>query len=285
MVGDFPIDLFLLHPGSNYVRDPSQGAEAHKARVQAELFLGQYPHQRVNDFYSALASVGLGRNLTAFLTPAREKTPLEHEGAQPDGSELDSESDDASPKRYLCMPRSKLCEKSFCVRAIQPEHIESVRRWRNAQTEVLRQESPITSAEQREYYRSTIWPEMHVERPENLILAFEEDGRLVGYGGLVHVAWIHGRAEVSFLLDPDLNGREYAYAEYFATFLRLVKTLAFDDLMLRRLFTETFAMREHHISVLESCGFRREGVLRQHVRVAGRPVDSIFHGCLATDDR
>lgn len=67
--GDFPIDLFLSHPGSNYVLDRKQGADAHSARLALEIIIGEAGAQNANLFYSALAGVGLGRNLTAYLTP------------------------------------------------------------------------------------------------------------------------------------------------------------------------------------------------------------------------
>jgi SAM-dependent methyltransferase len=70
---DFPIDLFLLHPGSNYVRDRSQGKAAHMARVRTELLLGERGHQVVNQLYAAMARAGLGRQLTAFLTPGEPR--------------------------------------------------------------------------------------------------------------------------------------------------------------------------------------------------------------------
>lgn len=69
ILADFPIDLFLLHPESNYVIDRSAGSAAHKARIDFELHVGYYSHEIVNSFYSSLAQIGLGRNLTAFLKP------------------------------------------------------------------------------------------------------------------------------------------------------------------------------------------------------------------------
>lgn len=68
IIADFPIDFFLLHSGSNYVRDGANGPDAHRARIRMELMLGKHSHDKVIEFYRALAQVGLGRNLTAFLT-------------------------------------------------------------------------------------------------------------------------------------------------------------------------------------------------------------------------
>jgi hypothetical protein len=46
------------------------------------------------------------------------------------------------------------------------------------------------------------------------------------------------------------------------------------------LFTETYDIRPLHISIIESAGFLREGVMHHHVRIDGHPVDSLIHGCL-----
>lgn len=67
MLGDFPVDWFLFHPGSNYVRDKSLGKAAHLARVQIENLLHQQPMEDVIRFWSAAAKVGVGRDITAFL--------------------------------------------------------------------------------------------------------------------------------------------------------------------------------------------------------------------------
>lgn len=72
ILGDFPIDLFLAHPGSNYVVDASLGRDAHVARLRLETVIGAVGVEAANRFYSALAAVGLGRNLTAFLRPAEQ---------------------------------------------------------------------------------------------------------------------------------------------------------------------------------------------------------------------
>ena len=69
MLGDFPVDWFLFHPGSNYVRDRSKGKSAHKARVQIENIIHQQPIDEVLRFWSAAAKLGMGRDITAFLRP------------------------------------------------------------------------------------------------------------------------------------------------------------------------------------------------------------------------
>lgn len=69
VLGDFPVEWYLFHPGSNYIRDKSAGKAAHMARVQLENLIHKQPVEDVITFWSAAAKLGIGRDLTAFLRP------------------------------------------------------------------------------------------------------------------------------------------------------------------------------------------------------------------------
>lgn len=168
----------------------------------------------------------------------------------------------------------------YSIETVQDSDIESIRRWRNSQLEVLRQPKPISVEEQKNYFQTVIWPSLTEPKPSNILVRYLMNEKLIGYGGLVHIEWEHMRAEVSFLLDPSLASDSETYTECYSNFLNLLKELAFDDLGLKRLFTETYAFRKHHISILEANGFRVEGVLKNHVYIDGKPVDSIIQGFL-----
>lgn len=183
---------------------------------------------------------------------------------------------------YICLPHATLSDGRFTVRSVRPADIESIRIWRNAQLDVLRQEREITPQQQAAYYTEHVWPAMELLQPRNILLSYLKDEHLVGYGGVVHIAWEHLRSELSFLLDPAIATDSEQYQTCFTTFLKLMQILAFRDLGLTRLCTETYATRTLHIGILENAGFEREGVLRNHVRIRGRPVDSVIHGCLST---
>ncbi len=179
---------------------------------------------------------------------------------------------------WSCLKQQRFEHGSYVISPIRPEYIESIRLWRNAQIDVLRQSSPITTAQQAAYYAQHIWPRMETATPSNILMALLYKDRLIGYGGLVHIAWEHLRAEVSFLVDDTRAQHEGQYAQDFSAFIALIRCMAFDDLGLHRLCTETYAMRHQTISLLESAGFQREGVLRDHVRIRGAFVNSIMHG-------
>lgn len=69
---DFPIDLYLLHPGSNYIRDRAQGPPAHQARMNFDLLLAQDGVDRYLDVYRAFFRAGIGRDLTVVLRPLQK---------------------------------------------------------------------------------------------------------------------------------------------------------------------------------------------------------------------
>lgn len=188
-------------------------------------------------------------------------------------------------KSYACFSKQEVCDGEYAIAPVQPEHIESIRQWRNDQLDVLRQDRSITRQQQIDYYANYIWPSMAQMMPANIVMSYFYQGTLIGYGGLVHIAWHDLRAEVSFLLDTERAANKATYSADFRRFLGLIKQLAFDGLGFNRLFTETYNIRRLHIDTLESSGFKREGVMREHVRIDGCFVDSIIHGCLKNDER
>ena len=65
----FPIDWFLMHPGSNYVADPAQGKPAHRARMAIDLVLAQAGMGAYLGLAKALFACGAGRSLTVIARP------------------------------------------------------------------------------------------------------------------------------------------------------------------------------------------------------------------------
>lgn len=189
----------------------------------------------------------------------------------------------ADAVRYLVMPNPYLSDGVLDVRAVQPADIEAIRQWRNAQMDVLRQTAPISPEQQERYFAEHVWPQITSLEPSQVLVALERAGVLIGYGGLVHISWPNRRAEVSFLLTPELEKNTDELIALFSRFLDLMKQLAFEDLGLRRLCTETFEHRTRHVATLEASGFRCEGRLREHVLIDGKPTDSFAHGLLAVE--
>ena len=67
--GDFPIELFLFHEGSNYALDRSKGKSAHNARIALDLLLAENGMEAYHSFCQALTGCGFGRNIIMLIQP------------------------------------------------------------------------------------------------------------------------------------------------------------------------------------------------------------------------
>jgi len=183
-------------------------------------------------------------------------------------------------REYKCLNSQLFSHRDYSIITIQDSFIEPIRNWRNQQINVLRQIVPISVQDQKDYFEKHIWPDMHQNKPNNILLGFIEGKELVGYGGLVNIMWNHKRAELSFLMKTNLTQDEEVYSKYFINFLNLVTTMAFNEIGMHKIFTETFSMRSKHIKVLEDFGFKSEGFLREHIFLDKRYIDSQLHGLI-----
>lgn len=184
---------------------------------------------------------------------------------------------------YKCLFKQSIEDKDgYKITALRLTDKEPIREWRNAQIEILRQQTPLTSTQQKSYF-GMLEKTFNEDYPEQILFSFLYQDGLIGYGGLTHIDWDSKRAEVSFLLDPKRMEDGLIYKRDFLHFLTLLVRIAFEELKLNRLFTETFSFRKHTIHVLELFGFKHEGILRKHVRKNGSFHDSIMHGLLAEE--
>lgn len=182
--------------------------------------------------------------------------------------------------RYSCLDVAIVSQGDRSLIPIRHEDLLSIMHWRNSQLDVLRQSEPLTPEQQERYFQSVIAPSYTEMQPRQILFSYLQGQTLIGYGGLVHIAWEHKRAEVSFLAAPERASDPQVYAEDFSRYLVLLKQAAFHHLGFMRLHGETYDIRPHHISILESNGFQLEGRLKAHVWIDNKPVDALMHGCL-----
>jgi hypothetical protein len=182
--------------------------------------------------------------------------------------------------KYRYFDFGKIELQDYSIIPVQPETINSIRVWRNKQMDYLRQKKPVSFEEQEKYYSENIWPDMRSPRPKSILVNYFLNKKHIGYGGLVHISWENKRAEVSFLIEPTRSQILDLYCTDMVVFLEMIKTLAFRFAKLSRIFTETYSLRPHQIENLELAGFTKEGILKEHLRVKGKPYDSVFHGFL-----
>lgn len=182
--------------------------------------------------------------------------------------------------QYKCLKQQIVELDGYALVPIREEDIFLIKKWRNEQIDVLRQKRPLTDEDQRRYYETQIRPSFRQEEPDMVLFSYLKDGRCIGYGGLTHIDWEARRAELSFLLDTERTRDLEPYMYEFTVYLTMLKKIAFEQLGLQRIFSETFDIRPYIVETLEKNGFVFEGRLRRHVYIRGSYVDSLIHGCL-----
>ncbi len=166
----------------------------------------------------------------------------------------------------------------YNLRTIENEDLELIRKWRNEQTDILRQVKPISYNEQKDYFSN-----IHKD-PKQILFALTANDVFVGYCGLVNINYIYSTAEVSFIAKTGWESeRTLKYKDLFTFTLDSLSEYAFNTLNLNRIWVETYEFRKKHINILENFGFIQEGVLREHVYIKGKKHNCIIHSVLKNE--
>lgn len=164
----------------------------------------------------------------------------------------------------------------FTFKAIQFKNIFKILAWRNEQKNILRQKKDISKLAQVKYYLKEIINQEDKLEPKQLLFAIFDENEIIGYCGLVHISWLDKRAEISFLTTTSISKMPDKYEEIMAVALKFLINIG-NFIYMNRLFTETYAFREKHISVLEKNGFELEGILHENICIDGKYHDSLMH--------
>lgn len=107
------------------------------------------------------------------------------------------------------------------------------------------------------------------------------DDAPVGLSSLVDIDTEQGRGTIArYLAKESARGLGLgSFAEF------RIANHAFDQLGLRKLWSEVLATNEAALASHQSSGFQREALLRAHIVKQGRPVDVIGLGLLAEEWR
>lgn len=66
-IGDYPIDVNLMNPNTNYIQDKTKGKSCHRQRINFDNLIHKRPVKDVVEYYKACAQLGLGRVITGFF--------------------------------------------------------------------------------------------------------------------------------------------------------------------------------------------------------------------------
>tara|TARA_R110002126_G_scaffold181187_2_gene329928 strand:- start:15194 stop:15763 length:570 start_codon:yes stop_codon:yes gene_type:complete len=184
---------------------------------------------------------------------------------------------------YKALHNQKHTNGNFVIIPVRYQDRMDILKWRNEQIYHLRQHKPLTKKDQDNYFNTVVNKLFDTLQPSQLLFSYMENDICVGYGGLVHINWIDKNAEISFIMDTELE-KSY-FAKHWSNFLELLEKVAFQELNFHKIFTYAFDLRPHLYPILESKGFSREATLKEHCFFNGKYKDVIIHRKLNSRDR
>jgi len=166
----------------------------------------------------------------------------------------------------------------FKIVPIRRQDRYDIMKWRNEQIYHLRQAKPLTKEDQDYYFSRVVAGLFEEDKPEQILFSFLQGDQCLGYGGLVHINWQDRNAELSFIMQTDLENEQFSLL--WTNYLELIERVAFDCLNFHRIFTFAIDLRPHLYPVIQAAGFIEEARLREHVYFDNEFVDVVIHGKL-----
>lgn len=183
---------------------------------------------------------------------------------------------------YICLNKQEYTLGEYSIVPLRYEDRYAIMKWRNEQIYHLRQARPLTDEDQQRYFDYVVAKLYDLPKPDQVLFSYLENGICIGYGGLVHINWIDKNAEISFIMDTQLENEHFA--EHWSHYLTMLKEVAFQELGLHKIFTYAFDLRPYLYSVLEANGFYREATLKEHCCYNGEYKDVVVHALININD-
>ncbi len=178
-------------------------------------------------------------------------------------------------KTYKILEKQVYTHKNYKLIPIRYEDRFDIMKWRNEQIYHLRQNKLLNLNDQDNYFNEIISVLFDQEHPNQILFSFLEKDIFVAYGGLVHINWKDKNAEISFVIDTDLEKNKFE--KYWSIFLKLIEEVAFVYMNFHKLFVYAFDLRPNLYKVLEVNNYIKEAVLKEHCFYNKKFIDVIIH--------
>jgi len=163
--------------------------------------------------------------------------------------------------------------KRVSLRALGAGDLERTLEWVN-DSEVTKYTGtlfPISASEHQQWYQ-----ELLKDRTRRMFALVTSDGKHIGNIGLREIDWVARNAEVLvYIGEGEFRGKGYG-TEAIAALADFV----FQRLNLHKLYARVFSYNDRAMKSFERCGFRSEGLLREHVFRDGRYHEVVILGLL-----
>jgi RimJ/RimL family protein N-acetyltransferase len=182
---------------------------------------------------------------------------------------------DRNKNSYKVLLTNEFTVENYSIVPIRFKDRMDIMKWRNEQIYHLRQEKPLTTQDQDHYFNTVVAKLFNQTEPNQILFSYLENDVCIGYGGLVHVNWIDKNAEISFVMNSNLE--KYSFQFHWETYLSLIEKVAFRELNFYKIFTYAFDFRPKIYKALENMNYTREAVLKEHCFFEGKFKDVIIH--------
>lgn len=181
---------------------------------------------------------------------------------------------------YTALNKQTFVNEDLSIVPIRYEDRFDIMKWRNEQIYHLRQPEPLTIDNQENYFKNIVSKLFVQEKPSQLLFSYLKDGVCIGYGGLVHINWVDRNAEISFIMNTELEQDHFDF--HWSSFLKLIEEVAFAEMKLHKIYTYAFDIRPHLYVTIENVGFKKEAILKEHCLFDGEFKDVVFHSKINT---
>lgn len=176
---------------------------------------------------------------------------------------------------YKCLTQQEYTNGAFSLVPLRSIDKYKIMQWRNEQIYHLRQDQPLTRTQQDHYFIHVIAQEFEKEKPPQILFSYIRNDECMGYGGLVHINWKDKCAEISFIMNTELEKDSFEF--HWITYLSLIEQVAFRELGFHKIFTYAFDLRPHLYSAVEAAGYIEEARLKEHCLFEGNYIDVVIH--------
>ena len=113
------------------------------------------------------------------------------------------------------------------------------------------------------------------EQPDQILFSFLKNGECIGYGGLVHINWVDKNAEISFIMDTELEND--LFHAFWSQYISLIEIVAFNEISLHKLYVYAFDLRPHLYEVLVRNNYFLDARLKEQCFFNGEFIDVVIH--------
>lgn len=177
--------------------------------------------------------------------------------------------------KYKILSIQNFENEKFSIVPLRSSDRYKIMKWRNEQIYHLRQQKPLSKNDQDNYFDNIISKLFLQNHPNQILFSYLFEEKCIGYGGLVHINWIDKNAEISFVLNTNLESNEFSF--HWSNYLGLIEQVAFKELFLHKIFTYAFDLRPHLYPILEHENYKNTAILNEHCFFEDNFIDVYIH--------